>query len=392
MQAILADFPDSGLALARSLHRRGVPVTMLGGKRWAARTRSADERYLLGQPHRQPDAWLTRLEALARRGPGVLISGSDVATEFFVRERGRIPAGLRSFESPQSAHLKLMNKRLTYELAERAGVRFPWTLNLTARGDLERVAEEASYPCLLKPALSHLWRGLFGERRVILVRNPDELARKAGVALDSGLELLVNEHVPGPDENLEAAVLIRLEDGSYPLRYGRRKVRMYPPGYGAGSIHESADVPETMELTIRLLDTLEFVGVCNGETKRHEETEERVLMEINGRVPRGWGLADAAGTDGSWRLYAALARLPLDSQQTPRIGVRTIVPALELRAVVAHLSERRLTPRQILAGYRGVRDVSGLSWRDPLPILLVLVDFARWLGRGLKARLPLLRS
>ncbi len=386
MQAVLLDVPDSGVALARSLHSRGVPVTILTDKRWVASTRWA-EGYVLEQSHRERDALLERLDELARRGPGVLISGSDFATEFLVRESGRIPGELRSFESHESAHLKLMDKRLTYELAERAGVRFPWTLSLSTSGDLERVAEEASYPCLLKPALSHLWRGLFGERRAILVRNPDELARAAGPALASRLELLVNEHIPGPDENLEAVVLIRLDDGSYALRYGRRKIRMYPPGYGAGSIHESADVPEAMRLVHQLLDVVQFVAICNGEVKRHEETGERVLMEVNVRVPRGFGLGDACGVDASWRLYATLAGMPLDPHPSPRIGVRTIVPALELRAIVAHLSERRLTPRQIFAGYRRVRDVSGLSWRDPLPILLVLLDFARWVWRGITTRL-----
>ncbi len=371
--------------MARNLHDRGVPVTLLTNMKWVQRTRWA-EGYLLPQPHRARDAWLQRLEELAQRGPGVLISGSDVATDFLVKERHRIPAELRSFESNDSAHMRLMDKGSLYEAAERAGVRYPRTLSLNSGSDLEAVSGMATFPCLVKPAMSHLWRGLFGERRVLVVNGPEDLKRVAGPALDAGLELLVTEHVPGPDRNLEGALTIRSADGSYPLAYGRRKVRMYPPGYGAASIIESAPEPEAMELATRLLDAAGLVGISSVEVKRHAETGERMLIEVNVRVPRWWGLGDAAGTEASWRLYATLAGIPLGSQPRQRSGVRTIVPALELRAALVHLRERRLTLRKLLEGYRGVRDVSGLSWRDPKPILLVLADFFGWLWRYLRRR------
>ena len=47
---------------------------------------------------------------------------------------------------------------------------------------------------------------------------------------------------------------MRREDGTYALSYGRRKIRQYPPGFGAGSVHESAEVPETKALAERILD------------------------------------------------------------------------------------------------------------------------------------------
>ena len=386
MQAILVDFPDSGLPLARCLAAREVPVTILSDKSWAVRTRWA-EGHLMGQMRNDPEAWLDRFDELARRGPGVLIAGSDAATEFLVGQRKRIPPELRSFESAASSHLELMDKGSLYEIAERAGVRFPWTLKLSSRAEVERVAEEASFPCLMKPALSHEWRRLFGEYRVIPLGNADDLAREAGPALDAGLELLVSEHVPGPDANLEGATTVRSSGGEYTVRYGRRKIRMYPPGFGAVAINECAEIPETMAMATALLDSVGFAGISHLEAKRHEQTDERVLIEVNVRVPRGFGLGDACGADASWRLYATLAGLPLGPAPPQRPGVRNVVPPLELRAIVAHLLRRKLTLAELLAGYRGVRSLNGLSWRDPVPALLVLADFAKWIGRYLRERL-----
>jgi predicted ATP-grasp superfamily ATP-dependent carboligase len=386
VHAILADFPDNGIALARSLRSRGVAVTILTNKTWVARTRWA-ECHLLDQPHLARERWLELLARLARRGPAAVLAGSDVATAFLVRERAQIPAELRSFESATSGHLELMNKGSLYELAARSRVRFPWTLRLSSPTDLDRIAGEASYPCLMKPALSHVWRGLFGEHRVIPLAGPEDLLREARPGLEAGLELLVTEHVPGPDTNLEGATTVRSTAGDYTVRYGRRKVRMYPPGYGAVAINECAEIPETMQMATTLLDAAGFAGISHLEAKRHDETGERILIEVNVRVPRGFGLGDACGADASWRLYGTLAGLELGPLPSQTPGVRNVVPPLELRAVITHLLQRKLSVPQILSGYRGVSAWNGLSWRDPLPVLLVLTDFAKWIGRYVKSRL-----
>ncbi len=383
-QGILLAPTDGGLALARSLSRRGVEVSMLAEETWVTRTRWA-RSHRVGQLPGDREGWLELLAELAARGDGVLVPGTDRVSEFIVRERDRIPAALRSFESLQSTHLRLIDKGSLYELADRAGVRFPWALRLSSQADLDRVVDEASYPCLLKPAVSHHWRRLIGERRALVIGGADDLARTASPALDDGLELLVTEHIPGPDRNLEGSVMIRTSDGSYPLAYGIRKLRSYPPGFGSGSAHESADVPETMALASRLLDAAGLVGVANVETKRHAETGELVLIDVNPRLSQCWGLADAAGTDASWRLYSTLAGLPLNAQPRARLGVRSIVPSLEPKAVVANLAEGPLTLRELLASYRGVRDLSGLSILDPGPLLALvgrqLRSLFRWAGR-----------
>src|SRR5687767_14167375 len=189
MRAILLDFPEYGIGIARSLRGRGVAATIISDKRWATASRWT-EGVLLRDPQRAREEWLEQLEHQADRGPGVVLSGSDVAAEFLVRERDLIPPELRTFEAPEGAHLALMDKGSLYEIAERAGVRYPWTLHLNSAADLEDVAAEARYPCVLKPALSHLWRALFGERRVILLNGPDDLRREAAPALEAGLALL----------------------------------------------------------------------------------------------------------------------------------------------------------------------------------------------------------
>jgi predicted ATP-grasp superfamily ATP-dependent carboligase len=235
------------------------------------------------------------------------------------------------------------------------------------------VAARATYPSLLKPVLSHVYRNLFGTRRNILVHDPDELRTAAIPALDAGLEWLVTEFVPGPETNLEGAVTVRLADGSLALGYTRRKLRQHPPYFGAGSLLETVPAPEVMAMAQRLLEAANFVGISSLEAKRHEVTGEHVLMEINIRIPQNIGLGEAAGVEPSWRLYATLADIRLPPQRPQRDGVRVIVPSLEMRAAPAYVRAGDLSLRQLLGSYGSVRNVSGLSLKDPGP----LAAFAR---------------
>ena len=379
-RAILISPADGGLPLIGALARRGIPAAALvpPGQSWIARTRHA-EGYVLGDLPECSEEWLATLSRLAERGDGVLISGSDRATEFLVAERERIPANLRSFESPASAHLRLMDKGSLYELAERAGLRIPWTLRLASSAELEEVIERASYPCVVKPALSHVWRRLFGEHRVLFARGPEDLARLAAPGLEAGLELLVSEYVPGPEANLENAVLVREADGSFPLAYGLRRLRQYPPGFGASALTESAEAPETMRLGRSLLEAAGFVGLASVQTKLDERSGEAVLIEANVRVPQHFGLGQASGVDAPWRLYASLAGLPLGPQPRERLGVRAVVATMEPRAAWVHLAGGG-SLRSLLASYRGVRDVSGHALRDPLPLWIMLFRQMRMAG------------
>lgn len=387
-RAVVLDAADGGLAFARALRKRDVPVSLIAvpSYRWVTRARGVD-----GRIAETDEEWIRHLGELGAQGPGVLIPASDRAVMFVSEKRDSIPAALRSFESPSSAHLKLMDKASLYSLAGEAGVRAPVVQRIGSRAEIDAAAARAVYPSLLKPVLSHVYRELFGSVRNILVHDPEELRAAAGPALDAGLEWLLTEFVPGPELSLEGAVTVRLEDGSQALGYTRRKLRQHPPFFGAGSVLETVAAPDVMALTMQLLETAGFVGIASLEAKRHAETGEHVLMEVNVRIPQNIGLGEAGGVDASWRIYATLAGIPLEPQRVQRDGRRVVVPTLELRAAPAYVREGNLSLRGLVSSYRGVRNMSGLSLSDPGPLLGfaggIFATGIRFVGRRLRARL-----
>lgn len=368
-RAILLDVTEGGLAMARALVKHRVPVYVLARRPYAfvLASRGVEGALLPDLPEGR-DAWLLLLGDQAKRGLGVIFSCSDAATELLVQERARIPADLRSFEAQASAHQTLMDKAQLYPIATQLGISVPSTRSVGSRVELDAVAANSTYPVVLKPALSHLWDRHFGRTRTALVHSGDELRAIGTRALGVGLKMLVSELIPGDDDHLEGVTMVRAQDGRFTLGYGRRKVRQFPPDFGGiHSMARSAPVPETMQMCRRILDFAGYVGVGNLEAKRHAVTGERFLIEINVRVPQGFGLGDACGADASWRLYATLAGLYLGHQPQPKADVRSIHPVLDARSAWRRVRAGRDTWWGVLRSYRGTRDVGVLDPRDPGP-------------------------
>lgn len=383
--------PNEGsLTIARVLARRGVAVHFLTSEAFAHSLRSrAVTGTVLPDPGTAPERWTAELRALGGSG-GVLLSGSDAATKWLAENRADLPDSLRSFESSDGAHLRLMDKRSLYEAAAEAGVRTPWMHHVSTRQELDDLP--LTYPCILKATLGHLARSRvgFGTTRI---DTPAELAEKAGTLLDHGLDIVLTELVPGPETALEGSVLVRDAEGRITLRYGRRKIRQWPVDYGVGSLLESADVPQVHVEHLRLLEHAGFVGIASCEMKRHADNGRLHLIEINVRIPGNFGLSQACGADGPWRLYSTLAGLPLPAQPTPIDGRRVLLPEEDLRSVLFRLRHGLVTGPEVARSLRGVRDVGTLSLRDPRPGLALVGGLAGRRGSSLARRVlaPLTR-
>jgi predicted ATP-grasp superfamily ATP-dependent carboligase len=78
---------------------------------------------------------------------------------------------------------------------------------------------------------------------------------------------------------VEEAIVVRAPDGSYPVRFGCRKLRQYPVGFGGTSTGASATLPETTAMAMAILDRAGFVGMAGVETKRDVLTGRRYFLE-----------------------------------------------------------------------------------------------------------------
>jgi D-aspartate ligase len=383
---IVLDPFNAGMALARRMVRLGARVTVVEGTPIVAYSRGVESVTAAYKAH--GGDWLQALHELASScAEGVVLTATDRGSAWLAREAERMPGNLRFFERPGSAHLALMDKQDADRIARLTGVRVPWTAQVSSMEELERRATEAPWPCVVKPVLSHEWRDRYGEKRSFFTAGAREAARLMEGPLGEGFRMLLSQYIPGGDQDVEEAIVVRLADGSYPVQFGCRKLRQYPPGFGETAVGESSPLPETMRLAKRILDEAGFVGVAGVETKRHAGTDERWFLEVNVRLPGQWGLGDACGARASPRVVEALCDRPLGAAPPLRPGLRFVQPDLDwhgfgpaLRALPLH--RRPAAAWRLARPYLGARELGMLDPRDPGPLLALSRQFIRRRARG----------
>jgi len=354
--------------------RAGARVTHVVAPGHEFETRSRSVEHVVAPFAGDGEPWLEAVERLAGREHGdlVVLPMTDRGSELLVLARDRLRSNVRAFERSGEAHLALMDKQTADGIARSAGVAVPWTQAVNSLAELEELTTQAPWPCVVKPILSHVWRGRYGEERVFVVQDAQEAARLVEQPLRDGVGMLLCQYIPGDDAHVEEAIVVRLADGSYPVCFGCRKLRQSPSGFGATAVGFSDPLPETTALARAVLDTAGFVGVAGVEAKRHRDTDERWFLEVNVRVPAQWGLGDACGAEASTRLVAALAGRELGPMPTPRAGVGIVVPVLDAKAIRGRLRElpplrRPVQLLRLLRPYLKARELGLLDPRDPGP-------------------------
>ena len=388
---VVMDPWSAGLAVSRQMIRAGADVTVLAlpGHHWEAHSRGVHRVVAPYGP--QGENWIAAVERVAAGSEQVVVlPATDRASEILLAAAPRLPDNVRMFERDGRGHPALMDKQTADGIARRAGVNVPWTRVIATQEDLEPAVAAAPWPCVVKPVLSHEWRLRYGERRAFLADHPEEVADLVTGPIADGVAMLLTQYVPGGDDAVEEAIVVRLADGSYPVRFGCHKLRQSPRGFGSTGLGRAALLPETMEIARRVLDEAGFVGVAGVETKRDERTGDRWFLEVNVRLPGQWGLGDACGVEATRRLVAAMVGSRLGPQPRLRPGVRFVAPSSDIPACREILREaawwkRPMLGLRLFAPYVGAGEVGLMDIRDPLPGLLWLTEV---IGRRVRRLAP----
>ena len=142
-----------GLALIRSLGRRGIPVWTLQPE---SELMASISRYSCnslpwpaGQDSEQLE-YLFELEARHRLNGWALFATSDEPTMLCARHHAALSSRFRMTVPPWDRLRWAYDKRLTYRLAADIGVDYPKTFYPTTRDDVMNL--DCSFPVILKPA------------------------------------------------------------------------------------------------------------------------------------------------------------------------------------------------------------------------------------------------
>jgi D-aspartate ligase len=372
-----------GLAVVRSLGRRGLPVCVLTGDDdvLAAKSRYVTHRVNLRGPDDEARcAFLGDLAERLELRRWVLFPTADESAALVARRHEQLSDQFQLTTPPWRLLRWAHDKRLTYQLAESLGLPYPRTWS--APDAAAAAGLELDYPVIVKPAIKEQFNRLTAAKawRVDDRETLRERFAEAAALVDPKV-LLLQEIVPG-DAHFSYAALCQ---GGRPLAsVVARRTRQYPPDFGrASTFVETIDDPEVAALGQRFLAEIEFEGLVEVEFKRDPRDGALKLLDVN---PRVWGwhsLCQRAGVDFPYLAFR-LARGEAVPSTSAAIGVRWLRLSTDLPTSLKQIALGKLPLVPYLRTLWGRHESAIFARDDPWPALVELPMLAATLARRLR--------
>jgi predicted ATP-grasp superfamily ATP-dependent carboligase len=381
----------NGLSVVRSLGRRGIKVYAITPPKsyvrysryctWIPDSITGGEapedraRYLLGPA----SDWL--------RG-AVLMTSYDPGLQLLARYRDQLKQKYLLDLCHPPAQLCMLDKLATYQAAVAAGVPTPKFWVATNRQQVLSYRDELVYPLLVKPLLSHVYRGRF-EVKFAWAHNFDEMLKAYSQAEAAGIDVMLVEEIPGPDDRLCSYFTYLDEQGDPQFHFTKRVIRRYPPVRGVGCHHVTDWIPQIIAPALALFRQVGLEGLANVEFKRDNRDGQYKLIECNARITASNCLVAESGYDLAWLAYSRIVGLPQPKWGKFKVGKRLLFPIEDFYCYRRLRRQGQLTFWQWLKSVAHPTTFPIFRWWDPRPTLVF--EGAR-LRQGLKWRLRRLLS
>jgi len=362
-----------GLAIARSLGPRGIPVYILEDQQ----SISVFSRYVT-RVIRVPDIRDEKnivdsvLEVGRRFGlkGWVLFPTRDETVAAFSRNRERLAEFFRVTTPPWDTIRWAWDKNNTWKKAEELGVPSPRTWNVKSPEELPSL-----YPYLplaVKPAVKEKFFYATGAK-AWRADTPEELqalflraSRSIAVA-----DIMLQEIIPG-DGHRQLSYCAFFKDGRAHSTLLARRLRQHPREFGRAATYvETMDLPEIEELAERFLRAINFNGIVEVEFKQDPRDGKDKLLDINARAWGFHGLGQAVGVDFPYMLYADQFGEQLEPRRAkPGLGWLRMVT--DVPVALSDMLHGYLSVGDYMRSLRNTRTESVFCLKDPLPSLAEL--------------------
>jgi len=312
---------------------------------------------------------------------GVLFPVADEAVVAVARNIDTLQRYYKVACSPWHTVRLFIDKQCTYALAEANGIPAPKTFVPTSEEDLGLYAARAQFPCLVKPCQGHLFYERF-HRKMFPVSSMAEMLSIYRQARDSGLEVMLQEIIPGDDTQV-VNYNAYFHHGEPALEFTAEHIRNAPPLWGSPRVAMSKHIPEVLEPGRRILRAMAFDGYACTEFKRDARDGAYKLMEVNGRHNLSTLLAVRCGVNFPWLHYRHLAFGELPLARMFREGVYWIDLTRDVGYSAKYLRSERYCLADYLRPYLRPHVFAILDGKDPMPFIKRSAFLAAEAFRGL---------
>jgi D-aspartate ligase len=350
-------------------------------------SRHCGQRRMAADAAADPRAALADLVLLGKLLPGrpVLYYGDDAMLLLVSRHRAELRERFR-FSLPDAARVEALVDKIRFaKLASELGLPVPRTVTSAELRTAAEIARAVPPPWIVKPSCHLGWRyspavlGLgVGPVKALAARDVAELGRVLDRVASFSPEIVVQEHVPGGEEEVHSFHAYLDGRGKVLGHYVGRKIRTYPRNAGVSTYVELCAEPELTRMGLAVLERLELRGVVKLDWKRDPRTGRFYLLEVNPRFSLWNHLGAASGVNLPLLAYRDLAGISAEPAPPARTGVRWLSFGDDARAFVrGYAPAGELTLAGWLRSLRGSKVYDVFAWDDPSPFVM---HVARSLG------------
>lgn len=314
-----------------------------------------------------------RIAALMRFGatqaePPVLYYQGDVDLLLVSRYRNQLAQYFRFVLAESELVEDLVNKARFQERAERLNLPVPATRLIHPSSDPSKQID-LRFPVVIKPlGRRNDWKSIGGSYKALLVETTDRLRELWPALGASGIDVLVQEAIPGPESCIESYHVYVDQLGITVAEFAGRKIRTQPATCGHSTALETIDARDVIALGRGIVSKLDLRGVAKLDFKRGPEGTLH-LLEINPRFSLWHHLGAVAGVNIPALVYGDLVGLPRPLGSSVRAGIRWCAPFPDFSAARAC----GMPVRTWLLWALQCEAKSGVAWDDPMPILREII-------------------
>ena len=314
----------TGLAVARSLGRRGVPVVGLdkdsSGYGLHSRYTTVAGRcpYPLDDERAFVDLLMEIGAALNKKA--VLFPCLDEWVFAVARHSEHLENHFILPFSDLDTVERILDKNLLYKKCLERGIPIPKTFYIGEESP-EQIASKIQFPCIVKPALQREFTNQFGQK-VFRVETREDLLETCERA--SAHSLLAQELVGSSIDSFYSLCSYVGMDGRPKGVFVGRKLEQYPPDFGTACLVDSPYVDAIVERGLDILNQFGYRGISEVEFIYDERDRDFKLLDINTRVWKWIGLPIHAGIDLPWLAYYDSIHGDVQASEVPQQNLRWV--------------------------------------------------------------------
>ncbi|MDX1587096.1 MAG: ATP-grasp domain-containing protein [Balneolaceae bacterium] len=306
----------------------------------------------------------------------VLYSDDDRAILLISRHREKLKPYYRFLLPDKEIVEKILDKRLFCHLCNDHELPAPVSYEVSSVEEMELVIADLPFPAIVKPAYKQDWwhpdfEKIVGPyKKAYTCNNPDELRELYNKIARIDSRAVVQEYIPGEDDQLYSVNLYVDEGGSLQGYFIAQKRRIYPITAGTGCYVVTVDDKEMKETALEVIKKLNLRGLLNIQFKKDIRNGRPRLMEIHARNSFWSFLGTAAGMNLTAKYYFDLTGQQPGREMEYKPGVKFFDLGKDIKAYWQYKKEDKLTFKDWFKTYSGDFVVGGHLLKDPKPIVM----------------------